>query len=259
MTTPASRTRTALVLRRLAACAPLSEEDVRVLGGLDGSVRQHVARTELCAQGEILHPRAFVAGWASRETVLADGRRQIISFIVPGDLIGVAPGQPRPATHSIVALTAGATVDAEVLRKAVGRAVDDGAGIGDALRALATVEEAMARDQIVRLGRQTAYERVAHLFLELHGRAATVGLADGRRFNFPLTQEMMADALGLSVVHVNRTVQQMRREGVIEWRAGAVTLLRRDELITVAGWSPLPGVRAAPVPDDWRVLPPGMA
>ena len=79
-------------------------------------------------------------------------------------------------------------------------------------------------DQITRLGRRTAYERFGNLLLELYHRLHVVGLARDGRFALPLTQEMLADALGLSVVHVNRTVQQMRRDGLLELRAGTVVI-----------------------------------
>ena len=87
-----------------------------------------------------------------------------------------------------------------------------------------------------RLGRQTGYERTAHLLLELGDRLAAAGLGDGRRFPMPLTQESLADALGLSVVHVNRILQQLRRERLIELRSGEAVLIERDLLVGVADY-----------------------
>ena len=82
----------------------------------------------------------------------------------------------------------------------------------------------------MRLGRQTAYERMAHLLLELHGRLAEIGEARGESFHLPIKQEVLADALGLSLVHVNRTLQQMRRDGLIDMRGAQLTLLNRAVL-----------------------------
>jgi CRP-like cAMP-binding protein len=92
----------------------------------------------------------------------------------------------------------------------------------------------------VRLGRQTACGRFAHLMLELSGRLARLGLVSGDSFAMPLTQEVLADALGLSVVHVNRTVQLLRREGLLDIRGGMVSLLQPERLRALASWAPLP-------------------
>jgi hypothetical protein len=90
------------------------------------------------------------------------------------------------------------------------------------------------------LGRQTAYERVAHFLLEVQRRLEIAGLGDGQRFPLPLTQEIMGDALGLSIVHVNRTLQQLRRERLIELRSGVTILLQRDLLASIANFQPAP-------------------
>ena len=93
-------------------------------------------------------------------------------------------------------------------------------------------------NQLVRVGRQTAYERTAHLILEIHDRLTAVGIADGPTIPMPLTQEIIADALGLSVVHLNRTLQLLRRDHLIESRAGFVKLLQPDQLADLADFHP---------------------
>jgi CRP-like cAMP-binding protein len=98
----------------------------------------------------------------------------------------------------------------------------------------ASEQEARLLDSLVRLGRQTAYERVAHLLLELHRRLSVVGLAYDQRFSMPLTQEVLSDALGLSVVHVNRILQQLRREHLIELRSGGAILRAPAQLAIIA-------------------------
>ncbi len=116
-----------------------------------------------------------------------------------------------------------------------------------------TLDEASLLDHIVRLGRQTAYERMAHLLLELRWRLAEVGLGDERKFPLPLTQEVLADALGLSIVHVNRTLQQLRREGLLEMRAGFVELLKPDVLIATSDFRLPQPTRQ----EDWRAADQG--
>jgi CRP-like cAMP-binding protein len=111
-------------------------------------------------------------------------------------------------------------------------------GLAKAVGLCESTEEARLLDHVVRLGRHTAYERVAHLLLELRERLAAAGLGDDRRFPLPVTQEVLADALGLSVVHINRILQQLRRERLIETRAGQAVLLDPELLVQVADYGP---------------------
>ena len=98
----------------------------------------------------------------------------------------------------------------------------------------ASTDEAYLLGQVVRIGRQTAYERVAHLLLELHFRLRVVGLATDDFMPLPLTQEIIADALGLSIVHLNRTLQQLRRDGIVEVKGGVARLLDAGRLRSIA-------------------------
>ena len=103
---------------------------------------------------------------------------------------------------------------------------------------MSQADEGNLCDQIVRLGRQTAYERLLHLVLEFHHRLQAVGMVNGYSFAFPLTQEVLADALGLSVVHINRTLQQVRRDRLLDMRGGQVTLRQIDLMRAMADWAP---------------------
>jgi CRP-like cAMP-binding protein len=204
---------------------PLNAAEAALVERLAGHIEEHRAGAELLAEGT-LHPtpRLLLSGWACRQRLLPDGRRQIFGFLVPGDLIGFCV-QPRPlALVGTVALTRAETADVSALRTA---ALDAEAhpGLARILAAAAAMEEERLLDHVVRLGRHTAYERVGHLLLELRERLAVAGLGDDRRFPLPVTQEVLADALGLSVVHVNRILQQLRRERLIELGAGQVVLL----------------------------------
>src|SRR5262249_34394101 len=145
-------------------------------------------------------PRFVLSGWAACQRVLPDGRRQIFRFILPGDVFGLDAG--ATAAWSVVALTSMELVQAE----AAGAAAQSGEapGIARALARARSIDDQMLLDHMVRLGQQTAYERVAHFLLELQRRLRIAGLGDAQRFPLPLTQEVLADALGLSIVHVNR-------------------------------------------------------
>lgn len=225
------------VLRRLGGVANLSEAEQDLVRQLAERRDRHAPGQELVTEGQSGAPaRLVVSGWASRQRVLPDGRRQIFSFILPGEPIALA-GQPAsPALGSVVALTALETVDAEPLVDAAvsGRAP----GLAQFIVRAQHAENALLLDHMVRLGRQTAYERVAHFLLELQHRLQLSGLGDSQRFPLPLTQEIMADGLGLSIVHVNRTLQQLRREKLIELRSGVAFLLRRELLVNISDYRP---------------------
>lgn len=223
------------VVRRLSASAPLSAEEQAFVRMLSDRRERHAVGDELVAEGQSeRRARFIVSGWASRQRVLPDGRRQIFAFLLPGDGLNLGARPAPPALTSVVATTPLETVDAEPLVEAArsGRAP----GLLRAFAAADRLDQAKLLDHVVRLGRRTAYERVAHFLLELQDRMETVGLGDSQRFPLPLTQEVLADALGLSIVHVNRTLQQLRRERLIELRSGVAILLQRDILAAIADW-----------------------
>jgi hypothetical protein len=228
------------VARRLNRLYTLGPDAQSLLRSLD-DLQTHHPGTEL--DPARLKPRFLISGWAARIRWLADGRRQILSFVLPGDGLGLS-SRPSPlALTPTVALTAVQTVDAEpVLRALSGPAPPR--GLSEALRIAASLDEGWLLDQVVRLGRQTAYERLCHLLLEFRDRMADVGLGQETSFPLPLTQEMLADASGLSIVHVNRILQQLRRERLLDLRSGRAVLLDLDRLTEVAeyrrplAWAP---------------------
>ena len=222
-----------LRLRELAALTP---QELDILQGLSQTARNYPAQTELCLAGRVQSPVFLLAGWACYKRILGDGRRQIIRFILPGDAVGSLVQPAMPGSSYGWALTSVVVADARPLLRATDEAGAPLAGFAEALAAAARAEEEGLYNQIVRLGRQTAYERLIHLILELHERLQRVGLVEGNTFAMPLTQEMLADALGLSVVHVNRTLQQVRRDKLLEFRTGRVTLHQPELMRSLADW-----------------------
>lgn len=226
------------IVRRLRAFSPLGERDQQVVQMIAERRERHAPGEELIVEGQRqFAARLVVSGWACRQRILPDGRRQIFGFILPGDGFGLGVRPGPPALCSIVALTALETVDASPVLTAA--RADAACGLARALDAAEVLEQRLLLDHVVRLGRQTAYERVAHFLLELQHRLETTGLGDERRFPLPLTQEMLADALGLSIVHVNRTLQQLRRERLIELRSGVAILLQPDLLASLSDFRPI--------------------
>lgn len=192
------------------------------------------SRREIVHDGEpVSGVWALRAGWAALVRHFADGRRQIEHVLLPGDPLPLEREATYPAT--IVALTPVTLIDLD------GPWLSDPALLDDVLRrhTMATVHHLL--DATARLGRQVAIERFAHLLLELRDRLCGVGLATDTHFRMPLTQEMLADTLGLTSVHVNRTLQMMRQQQLIELEGREVTLLQPGELARMADY-PSPAV-----------------
>jgi CRP-like cAMP-binding protein len=169
-----------------------------------------------------------VTGWIAESRILPDGRRQIFAFMLPGDMAAVSESS-HVGSRGLVALTNVEIADAAAL----GRGALDEPVANSLAEAMRRREERLF-DHVVRIGRLSAMERVLNLLLELYDRLDAVGLVKDDTFRIPLTQEMFADALGLSVVHINRTLQQLRRKGMLTVGRGAVTLHDRQRLAAFA-------------------------
>ncbi|HEY6815010.1 MAG TPA: Crp/Fnr family transcriptional regulator [Croceibacterium sp.] len=204
-------------IARLSALAPLDSEAVQALERSIAASVTDRPRTELLTEGKAI-PAALlvVEGWAARMRILPDGRRQFLSFLLPGELIGMCRHDRPLAVSTVVAITPLKTCRAP--ERARFPALDKAFAVSGAL------EEAYLLAQITRLGRLSALERLGDMMLELRERLGLAGLLRNGTFEMPLTQEMLADVLGLTPVHVNRMVQQARRQGWLEWRAKRVTV-----------------------------------
>jgi CRP-like cAMP-binding protein len=227
-----------LLLTRFKGIAP---QDHDLLRRLPGPLENISAAHELSGR----EPRFLISGWACRFRQLSDGRRQILTMILPSDSIGLDQ-RAGPLSHcGVITLTPCRAIGAGSVLTAM--ASPGHAYLKQAIDTAAALENSFLLDQIVRLGRQTAMERIAHLLLELQWRLEQVGLTQERQFPLPLTQEVLADATGLSIVHVNRTLQQMRRERLIELRHSTVTLLDTGQLVAIADYrAPDPSLWAEP-------------
>src|SRR5580658_10287753 len=236
-----------ILVRRLSRYAELSPSEIALLEALPLAPQDVGAGTELIVEGRLLDtPRLLVSGWGCRFRMLPDGRRQIFDFILPGDMYGLCLRPQAIALTTAVTLTPAQIADASALWLAIKEKPSEFPGLADACHNTASLEEAYLLNQLVRVGRQTAYERTAHLILELYDRLNAVGLADGATIPMPLTQETIADALGLSVVHLNRTLQLLRRDHLIESRTGFVKLLQPEHLADVADFhSPIISQKSA--------------
>ena len=202
-----------MVLHRFSRLKALSGEEVKLLDEVIRIRTKFHADEILVGDDEALkRPRLLLSGWACHQQVLADGRRQIFSFLIPGDILTTDYG--RIFMGTTVALTS--VIASELPRHdAPGGLYDAGGLLALALEFSKQEREHHLHQQVLRLGGMNARERMVHLLSELCERSAYAGLFDGEKLPFPLTQEVLGDALGMSLVHVNRTLQRLRGEKVI--------------------------------------------
>jgi CRP-like cAMP-binding protein len=209
---------------RLEAYTKLSKDDRATIDRLAGKgLRQVAPRRDLIREGD--PPRSVflvLEGWACRYKTLPDGRRQIVGLFMPGDICDLNIFILKEMDHNIGAITALRV--AEVPGDEFERLMIEHPRITQALFWDELVTVSIQREWTLNLGQRTAYERIAHLLCELFIRLRTVGLTDGNSCHFPLTQVDIADASGLTAVHVNRTLQELRRDGLIELQAKRLTI-----------------------------------
>lgn len=215
-------------VRAFAARANLTPADQDLLARLIGEPRAFAAGSWVEEQSAP-EERAWliISGWAAQARVLSDRRRQIGRLLLPGDVAGL--------THlggggrlGLLALTEVVVADFTLVRAAV--AAGKGRGLARVWAEMQRAEQAGALQQILRLGRFTAFERTGDLLLELYERLAAGGLARDRSMPMPLTQEVLADCLGLSIVHLNRMVQQLRRSRMISSEPRRIRFLDLERL-----------------------------
>ena len=167
-------------------------------------------------------------GWLARYKILHNGSRQIMDFILPGQFFGLQACLFRRALYSVVTITE--TTLSTIPFDMVDNVFERNLGLAKALFQSATYEAAILGEHLIDAARRSAYERVSHLLLELFVRLNGVHLTDGMTFSVPLTQELIADALGLTTVHVNRTLRALREDKLIAMDARSVTILDFDAL-----------------------------
>jgi CRP-like cAMP-binding protein len=211
------------LMLRLSRFQTLSAQETRALEQAAGPVRLHRPHEDLIREGETTgHISLLLTGFACGCRVLPDGRRQIVSYLIPGDLCDPRQLLQPVATHTVSTLTA-ANV-AVFARDATLALIDRNPGLGRAMCWLALQEERIAREWLVNIGQRTAIERLAHFLCEIFARMQLVGLTDGGRCEVPLTQVELADTLALSTVHINRTLQELRRQGLVSLSAGMLEI-----------------------------------
>ena len=222
-------------VEKLRGYAPLSPEDVSLLEAACLHPRKFPPAYDLIREGDKPGPVfVLLEGWACRYKILPGGGRQIISFLMPGDFCDMHVAVLDAMDHSIATLT-----DAKVATIARGQMeelVEVRPGLVKAFWWTQLVDEGVLRATIVSMGRRTSLERVAHLLCELCFRMRNIGIATKSTFEMPFTQIVLADAVGLTPVHVNRVVRKLRAVGALELTSGTLVIADIKQLAQIAGF-----------------------
>ena len=208
-------------------------------------------RRDLVLDGYEFNKLCFVkGGFAARYKLLRNGKRQIVNFVLPGDMVGLPGSFFDRAANSVIAVS---DMELQVcsLESFVGLCYRR-PKFGLVLSWLAVQEAANYAEHIIDVGRRSPMERLAHLLLEIHCRLIAVGSATKTAFDLPFTQEMMSDALGLSVPHLNRMLGQLRAEGMIAVNERRVELIDLKAIRLIAQFQPVHPARI-PVPNNFEL------
>ena len=219
--------------RKLAAFVALSDEDLARLDRLHQRRRSFEPGVDLVHQGQVDQSAYILAkGWVCSYKLLPNGARQIVDFQIPGDFLGLRSVLFRTADHNIEPVT---QVEAsEVIVTDLLDAFTETPRLATAVLWAASRDEAMVVEHLVGIGRRNALERTAHYLLEFGARLKLVGLGTKEGYDCPLSQFMLADALGLSAVHVNRVLRQLREMGLVTFQKGHVTFDDFEGVVALA-------------------------
>lgn len=225
------------LLRKLEAVTVLTSEEKQAIMALPFIPRQFSADQDIITIGD--KPGeccVIVEGWSCRYKMTPNGGRQIMSYHIAGDMPDLQSLFLRKMDHSVAALTP-VTV-AFIQHRDTWDLLRRYEGIARALWRDALVEAAVFREWMVGIGRRTAHQRIAHQLCEMATKLRAVGLNQGDTYPWPVTQQEVADALGLSDVHVNRVIGDLRRDGLVDVRRRSFVLHDRSALETLGQFDP---------------------
>ena len=224
-----------LLARKLNNFLPLSRDEFNSLANLQVARVRVTRGKQFTQEGQSDH-KVFVlhSGWACSYKDLPNGRRQIISFPIAGDCVGLRSVLLKTADHSFSALTD--AVVSPIEGKHIQKCVTEFPRLGAALLWAASRDEAMVVEHLVNIGRRSAIVRTAHFFMELTERLNLVGLASEAEFKCPLSQFVLADALGLTAVHINRVLRELREQQLLTLSKGIIKIADLNGLRKLAGF-----------------------
>jgi CRP-like cAMP-binding protein len=225
------------LLRKLQSISDPTQAEHRALAGLRPTIKVLGANEDIVREGD--RPSIvclILEGFACRYATVPSGRRQIMSLHIPGDIPDLQGLFIKVMDHNLATLVP--TKVALIPHDAMRNLIDDNKRIAHMLWRDSLVDAAIFRKWIVGIGRRTAYARFAHLVCEFAVRMHAVGLMEANVCAMPFTQSDVADALGLSNVHVSRVLGRLRRQGLFTWQDGVLTIKRWKQLQKVAEFDP---------------------
>jgi CRP-like cAMP-binding protein len=212
------------LVRKLESITQLTSEERQALESLPAAIRLMQPRQDIVRDKDRPgHCCLILSGWAYRYKLLSEGKRQILSLHIPGDLPDLQSLHLHVMDHNLATLTACrlALIPHEAFHDLTNRFP----GLGAAMWRDTLVDAAIFREWMTGIGRRTAFGRIAHLFCEMYLKLHAVGLATSHRCELPFTQVDIGDALGLSNVHVNRVLQEMRGKGLITLQGSRLVIV----------------------------------
>lgn len=211
----------------------LSTTELAALEKAAGSVTAYGARKEMVHHGdEVTHSMLLVEGFVCRYMDGMDGERQLVALHVPGDFVDLHGFPLRRLDHDIASLTV--VKVANYPHNVLSKLIIDHPNLGRMLWFSTLLDAAMHREWIFRLGRLGATGRVAHFFAEIGRRLQMVGLSDGRSFPLPFHQSDLAEACGITAVHANRVLRELRERKIVTFKGGQVVVTDIVALHTIA-------------------------
>ncbi len=217
--------------RKLTAFVALSDSDLVVLSDLYRRRRRFAAGRDIFHQGQTDQAAYILAeGWVCSYVLLPSGGRQIIDIQIPGDFLGLRSVLFRTSDHNVEPITP--ALASEVFASDLIAAFSNTPRLATAILWAASRDEAMVVEHLVGMGRRNAAQRTGHFLLELAARLKLVGLGDKAGYACPLSQYLLADTLGLSAVHVNRVLRELREAGFVTFQHGHVSFQDFDGLAT---------------------------
>jgi CRP-like cAMP-binding protein len=225
------------LIRTLLTIGDLSEDDQEAIRQLPGRERQLDAYEDVVSDGDPPNSIAVIVdGFACRYKLLGDGRRQIMSFHIAGDAADLQSMYLKRMDHSVGTLAE--TTVMHIPHEAVLDLFRRMPNVATVFWQWTLVDASVFREWMTNLGQRDAYERMAHLLCEVMTRMRAVGLAQGQTCELPVTQSELADATGMSTVHVNRTLQTLRAHKLIQLKTGSLTILDWDGLKRAGDFDP---------------------
>lgn len=227
----------ARLITKLERIARLTREDCAAIAGLPLRTRSVDAGVDIVAVGDRPNECSLVIdGLLCRYSITGAGDRQIVSFHIAGDLPDRDSLHLAAMDHGVCSVSPARV--AFIPQAPLFQLIETYPNVALALWRDAVTDGGIYREWLTSVGRRTARQRLAHLVCETHMRMEAVGLADGDHFSFPVTQTQLGDALGLSAVHVNRTLQELRHDGLLTWKGPVVMLLDHQGLREAGDFDP---------------------